>query len=90
MGDAGAGSGTQWEGEAQQRERIRLTVLFHCRLARLVAIRRTWQAHMGDTPAPKLLEYAVHSTYLDCVRLGLQAEAWELLGLADGQEGGRS
>ena len=70
----------EWQAELEQ--------LFLSRLARLVKWRRWWDA--TKRPVPELLEYAVHSTYLDCVRLGLQAEARQLLGLADGQEGGRS
>ena len=89
------GGGRAVEGEHGKEGRVRkgkrqaqLEQLFLSRLARLVALWQDWTGCVGS-PVPELLEYAVYSTYLDCVRLGLRAEARQLVGWSEEEEGGR-
>ena len=70
----GEPSAEDWQAELEQ--------LFLSRLARLREIRQQWMEHLQTVP-PELLEYALCSTYLDCVRLGVRAEARRLCGLAE-------
>ncbi len=55
---------------------------FLARLERLVVMRRAWLERVGGEP-PELLELALASTYTDCVRLGLGAEARACCGIAN-------
>jgi hypothetical protein len=59
---------------------------FLARLARLAEIRRAWLENVVIGEPPELLDYALASTYADCLRLGLRAQAQELLVILDSDE----
>ena len=55
---------------------------FLARLARLASMRREWLSRIGNEP-PELLDFALASTYADCVQLGLRSQARECCGIPD-------
>ena len=55
---------------------------FLARLVRLAEMRRAWLKLVDGEP-PELLDYAMASTYADCVQLGVRDRARGLLGLWD-------
>jgi len=54
--------------------------LFLARLRRFHGLRRTYESDLA-VDVRSLIDRALYSTYWDCVRLGLRAEAREVLGL---------
>lgn len=60
------------------RGALRLQHLFTKRLSRLAEMKATRQLNEQQR---RLLDYALYSTYWDCVRLGLREEARRLLKL---------
>jgi len=58
---------------------------FIARLDRLAHLKKYWHASM-DEPPPELLDYAISSTYLDCMDLGLEGHAQHVLESVRGEE----
>jgi hypothetical protein len=60
-----------------------LGAYFLARLERLVQLRQAWRRQVDSVP-PELLEFALASTYADCVSLGLRLQAEQRCGSGHG------
>jgi hypothetical protein len=73
---------TRHEDQRTDPERLRLVAVFLDRLCRLTELEAAWNPQWGVTER-RLLEFALYSTYQDCVGLGLRPIARAMLGLSD-------
>ena len=53
---------------------------FLARLIRLAKLRHAWRVEVAEE-TPELLDFALASTYADCLTLGLRSRTQELLGI---------